>query len=60
MYFTFKDYLLVLLCSFTCVLSYKIKSLILISNDNNNIIAEKINKNTRDIDILYEKLDKIV
>ncbi len=56
----YKDYLLVLLCGFTCVLSYKIKSLILISNDNNNIIAEKINKNTRDIDILYEKLDKIV
>jgi len=56
----YKDYLLVLLCGFKCVLSYKIKLLILISNDNNNIIVEKINKNTRDIDILYEKLDKIV
>jgi hypothetical protein len=60
MYFTFNDYLLILTCSFTCILYYKLKSLILISDDNNYIIAQKINKNTRDIDILYEKLDKII
>lgn len=60
MYFTFHDYLLMLLCSFTCILSYKLKSVILISDDNNYIIAQKINKNTRDIDILYDKLHKIV
>ena len=60
MYFTFHDYLLFLTCSFTCILSYKIKSLILMYDDNNNIIAEKINKNTRDIYNLYDKLHKIV
>ena len=60
MYFTFNDYLLILSCSFICILTYKFKSFIIVSNDNNILIAEKLNKNSKDIDFLYEKLDKIL
>ena len=60
MYFTFNDYLLYISCTIIGILSFKFKSFIIVSNDDNNIIVEKINKNSKDINILFEKLDKLV
>ncbi len=56
----FNEYFLFLTCSLLGILYLKINSFVSISNENTRIIAEKFNVNDENIDILFNKLDKIV
>jgi len=60
MYFSFNEYFLIFTYSFIGILYLKFNSFVIISNENNRIIAIKINDNDKNIDILFNKLDKII